>query len=137
MKLDESHRMWIPKETDRLCSLHFKEECFRQNTRRSVLSTNAISSIFSHTKEVNNPSERQIRYEQNYGQMPVLLQQPTSSRVAEYTCKKELHNVKRREKRLRLTVVSLKERLKEELKVKESLLRRLEAFKGEELKISY
>ena len=87
--------------------------------------------MFAHKDADRGPSERQLRYEHNYAQVPVIRQQPTTSRdsqVAAYQA--ELHNTKRREKRLRLTVASLRQRLKEEMKVKDSLLQRLEVFKG-------
>ena len=127
MKHDDKRALWIPKTTDRLCSLRFKIEYFDSTSARRQLHSSAVPSIFLRQKE-RRPSERHIRYESNYGQVPVLHEQPSASGVHKYRV--QLHNVKRREKRLRLTVATIKEKLAKETKIKESLLQCLNAYKG-------
>lgn len=128
MKFNDHKTVWTPKASDRLCSEHFKAECFNPNVKTKRLYATAIPTVFAHTSENKNPSQRQVRYEANYGLVPVLHETPSTSQLKE--CRAELYKAKKREKRLRLTVASLKTRLKEEVKLKESLLHRLDMYKG-------
>ena len=109
-----------------------KEDCYDPTARRRILRSNAVPSVFAHTNIVRSPSERQMRYEHSYAQVPVIHQEPSTSGAASQVkaYQVELHNIKRREKRLRLTVGSLRQRLRQEVKLKDSLLLRLEMFKG-------
>lgn len=85
--------------------------------------------------ELPSRSERTVRYERSYGQVPVLVS--ASSEYIDHTvierlraARKDLKNTKRREKRLRETVESLQSLLKDEIELKESLSEKLAAFKG-------
>lgn len=132
VKHDNKHVTWVPSNSDRLCSLHFKQDCFIKNSKRQRLRPTSVPSIFKFSKEERGPSDRQIRYEASYAQVPVIHQQPSTSssqmQIDHYRSK--LHNMRRREKRIRSTVAILQQKLRDEVEIKESLLRRLEIFKG-------
>lgn len=135
LKIGSKNKVWEPNRSDVICSDHFKAEDYSTAGRRRRLLPTAIPSVFKFRKESPVPSSRRIRYITNYGQVPVIASTSTATiddavmeRLREV--RRDLKNSKRREKRLKETVVTLRTLLVEELSVKESLLAKLESYKG-------
>lgn len=136
VNLRETQRLWEPSKGDAVCSVHFKEDDFR-NTKTRQLKLNVVPSLFSHhgVAEEIPTSSRAIRYVESYGQVPVLENpDPTPSedhfKFKLKRVREDLHNTKRREKRLRDTVSSLRRELFEEKQISEGLATRLDVYKG-------
>lgn len=135
LKVDTKSSLWIPSINDVLCSKHFTQQCFTSNLKRNVLKAFAVPTIFSFTKPTSSLSSRALRYTDSYANLPLIVNEATTSKTEDYErrlakYKDNLRNAKKREKRLRTTVESLKNELKEANMVKQSLEEKLDAFKG-------
>lgn len=135
LKIGKKNKIWQPNRSTVVCSDHFKPVDYSTvGCRRRLLAT-AVPSRFKFRKDSSVPSSRHIRYITNYGQVPVIAS--TSTDIADGAvmerlrkARRDLKNSKRREKRLKDTVDSLRTLLMEELAVKESLLAKLKSYKG-------
>ena len=128
--------IWTPGHHEVLCSKHFLKTDYIPNVSIRKLRRTAVPSVFSHTNTKEAPTtSRTLRYVENYGQAPIIVQEPRSSgaelgeRLSRY--RTNLHNVRRRERRLRTTVDSLRSDLQKVVEINRSLNEHLEIFKGE------
>lgn len=126
---------WKPSPFTYLCSLHFKTSDYVTTCQRRRLRPSAVPSIFSFTKS-QETSDRAKRYDDKYLKLSAYLAPSSSKEPDERTkeqlseCKRELHNARRREKRLRTTLETVLKDLKEAGHLNQELKEKLELFKG-------
>lgn len=137
LKLGTKNQIWKPCATDVICSDHFKAEDYSTTGRRKRLLATAVPSVFTFRNETSALSTRHIRYSARINQASVQSTSVPSVSSADDALierlrevQRDLKNSKRREKRLKETVITLKSLLVEALAVKESLLAKLEIYKG-------
>lgn len=133
LKLAEKDKLWEPSSFDFVCSKHFVQTDFVPTAKRRRLRPLAVPSVFPFEKERPTTS-REIRYLQNYGQVPFVrgkeIQGDSDLKLRFKNVQKILKNTRKRETRLRETVKSLRKKLSEETALKESLATKLDAYKG-------
>lgn len=134
VKFNDRKSVWAPSPHDCICSEHFHQSDMTVMEKRTFLKRAAVPSIFSHNPDTPS-SSRAVRYVLHYGHVPVVdnlqqttLEQEYKDRIKRY--RDSLRNAQKREKRLRLSVESLREDLKDEKLISKNLSARLEAFDG-------
>lgn len=131
LKLGEKDKLWEPSPSDFVCSQHFVDKDFNITARRRRLRPLAVPSMFPF-KNAKPTTSREIRYLENYGQVPYIRQEREDKEdtLRLKNVRRTLKNTRKREARLRETVKTLKTKLSEETALKESLSAKLEAYKG-------
>lgn len=136
VKLDNKTKIWEPGPSDLVCSAHFVSSDYSRTGNRCRLLASAVPSKFPFKGGSKPETQRTIRYVSEYNQVPVVVNEEPTTRYDELVdrlkrTRADLKNSKLREKRLRETVASLRNRLVEADTISQTLSSKLDAYKGE------
>lgn len=137
VRLDNRKQIWVPSSTDYVCSMHFKPSDYSSTSVRVRLLPTSVPSVFPHSTEAPTTSHRTIRYLASYAQVPAVIvpkpsedERSTKLRARMAAVTRDMRNARKRENRLRGTIVSLKQQMLETKEINEELSAKLDAYKG-------